>query len=241
MAPRSLATARALRRGALAACLVVLGTATVAATAIEVVVDDSTGEVFLKNPTGAAETIDGYALFSPSASFLPLAWTPVATDYDLSGDQSVDSVAEWFIIESAADSLVEVSTVEFSGSLDPGQVVSLGLIWSVGAPEALAATLTAGSPTTTPVVGDFRDLTADYDGDLDVDLDDLAVFAATLGSTVDLRADGNGDLVVDAADYTVWRQSDELVLGGSSSATPEPSTAALVCLAAASATAAGRR
>ncbi|MEO0532086.1 MAG: PEP-CTERM sorting domain-containing protein, partial [Planctomycetota bacterium] len=68
------------------------------------------------------------------------------------------------------------------------------------------------SEVTDPFVADFRTLTADYDGDLDVDLDDHGVFVSTFGSTIDLRADGNNDGVVNAIDYTIWRDSEELVL-----------------------------
>lgn len=182
------------------------------AVALEVVINDATGEVFLKNPTAAFETLDGYSLLSPGGSFLPTAWTTVADNYDLSADQSVDAAADWFVISQTTGSLAELSTTALSGGLDAGEIVSLGAIWNVGDLPALAVTLSAGT-TTTDSFGDFRDLTADYDNDLDVDLDDLAVYSSTIGSTTMLAADGNGDGVIDAADYTAWRDSPELSLG----------------------------
>ncbi|HYO26323.1 MAG TPA: glycoside hydrolase family 2 TIM barrel-domain containing protein, partial [Lacipirellulaceae bacterium] len=58
-----------------------------------------------------------------------------------------------------------------------------------------------------------QDLTAlqvgDYDGDQDVDGNDLVVWQRTLGSATDpfAGADGSGNRIVDAADLTAWRQN----------------------------------
>ncbi len=182
-------------------------------SAIETIIDRANGEVFLKNPTAGALVIDGYSLFSPAGSFLPGNWSSVTNLYDLSGDMSIDASADWFVLSSTSSSLAEVSPAALSGSLGAGEFISLGLIWNLGAPESLAATVSEGA-TTTDMIADFRTLTADYDGDLDVDTDDYDLFVATFGSVVDLRADGNANGVIDAADYTVWRDSEELVLGG---------------------------
>lgn len=225
-------------------------------SSIETIIDRSSGEVFLKNPTAGAMVIDGYSLFSPAGSLLPGAWSSVTDLYDVSGDGSVDTSTDWFVIASTANSIAEVSPIALTGSLDAGQIVSLGLIWTLGHPESLATTVSVGA-TTTDMIGDFRTLTADYDNDLDVDTDDYDIFVATFGSTVDLRADGNANGVIDAADYTVWRDSEELVLGGGSSflssgspttgnpslgpiAVPEP-TSVMLLLVGGLATAATRR
>lgn len=206
------------RATALIAAMLVCGFVTKAAqgSSIETIIDRSSGEVFLKNPTAGDLVIDGYSLFSPAGSLLPGAWNSVTNLYDVSGDSSVDPSNDWFVIASTANSLAEVSPIASTGSLSAGQIVSLGLIWTLGHPESLVATTSAGV-TTTDMIGDFRTLTADYDKDLDVDTDDYDIFVATFGSTMDLRADGNANGVIDAADYTVWRDSGELDLGGGSS------------------------
>jgi peptidyl-prolyl cis-trans isomerase A (cyclophilin A) len=71
----------------------------------------------------------------------------------------------------------------------------------------------------------------DYDRDGDVDLTDYNVWQSTYGSTTNADADGNGDGVVNAADYTVWRDS----FGAATTAVPEPTTAALLAVALATA------
>ena len=206
--PRTLSCVTALLAGMIAHGILA---ETAQGSSIETIIDRSNGEVFLKNPSAAVVAIDGYSIFSPGASLLPGAWSSVTNLYDLSGNGTVDASTDWFVISSATNSLAEVSPNVFSGSLGSGQFVSLGLIWQTGDAESLAATVSDGA-TTTDMIGDFRTLTADYDEDLDVDTDDYDLFVATFGSVVDLRADGNGNGVIDAADYTVWRDSEELIL-----------------------------
>lgn len=182
------------------------------AGAIEFVVNREDGEVFIKNPAAVPVTFDGYTLFSPGEALIVEGWIPVTGNYDLGGDQSVDSDSNWFIISPATETNVaEASLTTGSGSLEAGQVVSLGLFFNTSLLEGLVATVSANSEVTDPFVADFRTLTADYDGDLDVDLDDHGVFVSTFGSTSDLRADGNGDGIINAIDFTVWRDSEELV------------------------------
>lgn len=180
---------------------------------IEFIVDRANGGVFIKNSGVTPSVIDGYTIFSPSNALIVGGWTPIAGNYDASGDQSVDSVSNWFIIDPpSASTVTEASLTENSGSLAPGQIVSLGLFFDVAKLEGLAVTVSAGEQTIL-VAGDFRNLIADYDSDLDVDLADYEVFESTYGSVgAGLAADGNGDGVVDAADYTVWRDSPELSL-----------------------------
>lgn len=187
---------------------------------IEFVVDRADGGVFIKNSGVSPAVIDGYTIFSPANALLVGGWTPITGNYDASGDQSVDSVSDWFVVGTpTATSVTEASLVEGSGSLVAGQVVSLGLFFDMAKLEGLAVTVTA-SGETIEIAGDFRDLAADYDGDLDVDLADYNIFELTYGSVgVGLPADGNGDGVVNAADYTVWRDSPELSLATMSAVT----------------------
>ncbi|MEO0531004.1 MAG: hypothetical protein AAF266_10590, partial [Planctomycetota bacterium] len=110
--------------------------------AIEFVVDRSDGEVFIKNPEAVSVTFDGYTLFSPGEALIVDGWTPVTGNYDLAGDQSVDSTANWFIINPASETdVAEASLVSGSGSLAAGQVVSLGLFFNTSLLEGLVATV----------------------------------------------------------------------------------------------------
>ncbi|MEO1497918.1 MAG: dockerin type I domain-containing protein [Planctomycetota bacterium] len=186
-------------------------TATTASAAIEAIVDRASGEFFVKNAGGAIEFFDAYEISSPDADLIPAAWTSVAGNYDLVGDESVSS-SSWFPLTSSAMFLAEAGPVA-SGALLPGEAVSLGAVWSTTGVEDLDFRFfldTAESVLAT----DFRSLSGDYDGDLDVDAIDYAIWQATFLSTTNLAADGNGDGIVDASDYTVWRDDFMLVNAG---------------------------
>lgn len=183
-----------------------------AAAGLELIVDRLDGSVFFKNTGGSAEAFDGYTLTSPGEALLTGGWTPIAENFDADDDMSIDPTASWFVLGTPDGfSVSEASTVALSAALFPGQIFQAGVLFDLAKPEELAATVSADTETA-DLVADFRTLTADYDGDLDVDLDDYGVFASTFGSAVDLRADGNNDGVVNAADYSVWRDSEELSL-----------------------------
>ena len=185
--------------------------APVVAGTIEFVVDRVDGGVFIKNSGVTPSVIDGYTIFSPSNALIVAGWTPITGNYDASGDHSVDSTSNWFVIGTpSATTVTEASLTQSSGSLAPGQVVSLGLFFDLAKLEGLAVTVSAGNQTIL-VAGDYRNLRADYNGDLVVNVADYNVFVATYGAVgVGLAADGNGDGVVNAADYTVWRDSPAL-------------------------------
>lgn len=206
---------------------------------IEFIVDRADGAVYIRNTASTARVFDGYSIESPGESLIVGAWSSVADNYDLSGNQSVDSTANWFVLGTpTAENVAEASPVEGSGSLAPGQVVSLGLFFDTNLFEGLIVTTSANGTTSDPFLAFFRNLEADYDADLDVDEDDYGIFADTFGSTIDPRADGNNDGVVDAIDYTVWRDSPSLSLATTAglpaslgSAIPEPASAWMAGLA----------
>lgn len=197
-------------RGVLAAFLLSL---VAPAGAVEFIVDRADGEVFIKNNDAVPFSFDGYTLSSSSDGLFPDQWVSVTGNYDLAGDGSVDANSNWITIGPATVSaLAEASLTAGTGLLEAGQIVSLGAFYDVSLSESLMATVSNNLTVTGPFAADFRTLTADYDNDLDVDVDDYGIFANTFGSTTDLRADGNADGVVNAIDYTVWRDSEELSL-----------------------------
>ncbi len=83
-------------------------------------------------------------------------------------------------------------------------------------------------------LGPIVDLTADADGDGDVDGADLLRWQRTLNSTTQLAADANGDRRVNAADLTLWKQEfgDIAAATTDSAGIPEPSAFALAGAAA---------
>jgi hypothetical protein len=71
---------------------------------------------------------------------------------------------------------------------------------------------------------------ADFNGDGDVDADDLAAWQAGFGGTTGGDADGSG--TVDGHDFLVWQREFTGSAGGSTqTSVPEPTGAALICLA----------
>ena len=178
-------------------------------SAIDVVVDTASGEVFFRNSLIAAVSIDGYQIDSLSGSLVPGNLGGVSGVLDLSGDTTLDESSDWFVITSSTNSIVEASLEELSGSLGPGEVVSLGELWDVGASQDLDIIVSAGLSVTNASI-EYLDLTGDYNSNAVIDELDYVEFFLNYGSTVDLDADGNGDGVVNAADYTVWRDAFEL-------------------------------
>jgi hypothetical protein len=84
----------------------------------------------------------------------------------------------------------------------------------------------------------------DYDGDGNVDGDDLTKSKAEFGQTATLGADGDGDGDVDGNDYLIWQRNlgAGQPVAGLATATPEPNGLALgFCAAAASARASRQR
>ncbi len=234
---KRLQNVRAIACSALLACL--LGTpGDAAADSLEFIVDRQDGAVYIKNPNESAVVFDGYQFESFGAAFDVSNWTSIADSYDLDGDQSVDSTSIW-LEGTAGPSLVEEASLEeLSAAVAPGQIISLGLFFNTGLPEGGAVNLFTGTDSEL-IFPDFRTLTADYDSDLDVDIDDYLVFVSTFGSTIDLRADGNNDNIVNAADYTKWRDTagplavPATLAPAFASAIPEPSSLAMLWAAAA--------
>jgi hypothetical protein len=76
-------------------------------------------------------------------------------------------------------------------------------------------------------------LAGDYDGDNDVDGDDLTAWKTGFDQTANLAADGDGDGDVDGADFLIWQQhlGDTAPATGSTSAAPEPAVTVLAAVA----------
>ncbi len=206
-----------------------------AAAPLEVLIDQSTGATYLQNFDALPLNFAGYSIESMTPTFSFPAWTPVAGNYDASGNGSVDAFGNWTVL-SEPGSNVDLSEGVLSGpggTLAPGQRVALGALWTGGDMNVTASYVVGFSSFPADVV--FRLNPADYNRDLAVDIADYGVFFATFGQTIDLRADGNGDGVVDAADYTVWRDlflnPPVAVLPTLGVSVPEPSMELLAALA----------
>jgi hypothetical protein len=99
--------------------------------------------------------------------------------------------------------------------------------------QALAARGTMAFHEVTFEVGPIVDLTADADGDADVDGGDYLAWQRTLSSRTELAADANGDGIVNGADLPLWRQNfgSRVATVSSGQSAPEPSSATLALAA----------
>ena len=92
------------------------------------------------------------------------------------------------------------------------------------------ATITSFDTFALSVVASTPASPADFNGDGDVDADDLAAWQAGFGGLTGGDADGNG--AVDGHDFLVWQQEfTGSVGGGALASVPEPTGAALICIA----------
>jgi hypothetical protein len=117
-----------------------------------------------------------------------------------------------------------------SGDPTPDRLSDIEL----GQINALHYTMPAWSVTTLVLISDG--LPGDYNHDGTVDAADYTVWRDSLGQTGDVAADGNEDNTVDSNDYLLWktnfgRTESASGTGAASSAVPEPTTAALLCMA----------
>lgn len=217
--------------------LVVASTPAVLPAAPTVLVDVATGEIFLENFTLAPVSISAYSIVSPNGGLVPGGWTPIAGNYDSTGDGSIDAAQPWIRFSSSTDlgNLSEGVLLGAGGTLAPGQRNALGTAWStVVGDMSLTATYLEGFNSLSAAVV-YRYSPGDFDRNLVIDEIDYAIFLGTFGQTIDRRADGNNDGVVDAADYTVWRDNLGLgfsvlpvVVGGGD--VPEPSMLTLAVI-----------
>ena len=213
-------------------------------------VDRETGDIMLVNDSSSSVDIRGYSLLSDTGRFESESWLSVTDNYDQgNGSATLDSDDDWLLFSTSAFDLSEATQGELS--LGGGSTIALGNAWRKGPAEDVTAEilLSDGTSFMIPVEftgnGDTSWLTGDLDFDGDIDLADFSVFNAGLFST-DLDAeltdtylmgdlDGDGDN--DFFDFLLFKES-YVAAGGNpaavsfGSAVPEPSSMALLSLAA---------
>jgi hypothetical protein len=216
-----------------------------------------TGEIRFANASAAPFSFFYYAINSSSSSLNgnPAIWSSVTDDYDASGNGFIDPVNDWSKFSSSPAQLAEGVFVDPGGTLAAFRAVSLGTVWNAPAFPAISnlsfQVLEADYGFST--INARLAIDGDYNWDGVVDAADYVVWKQNFGETATigaLRADGNLNGFVDAADYTVWRNNFGLSLPGAGSGTeelaqgasfvissdvvPEPSTAGLLLIGAAS-------
>lgn len=184
-------------------------------------VDPTTGFAILKNTSATTVSIDGYDIESPSGSLIPANWNSFE-------DRGIDG-GDWF--ESSISSPNRLLELKQDGAtiLSPGESYNLGTIFSGGMQDLDFDFLQTGEAFADGGIVHYR-LAADFDGDDDVDGDDLTKWEMDYGVNGGSDADGDGDS--DGSDFLVWQQQFGMGLPlvgsiGAAQAVPEPNSLAL--------------
>ncbi len=209
-------------------------------------VDRDTRNISIKNVSGGNLNISDYLVNSTSGALDRTLWTSIANNYDQNNDQSVDPNNIWQELGAAADNTLEEAANSGSAILAPNQEVNLGMSWTPYFQEDL--TFQYDSGTQAPVQFSGNGGNAFPFGDLSfngtVGVEDWTVLIAGYGQDLsgmslaasyglgDLDGDGNHSL----ADIQSFRNA--FVAAGGNLAeligapVPEPSSGALLLLAA---------
>jgi hypothetical protein len=222
-----------------------------------------TGEIRFANATATPFPFVFYSISSSPSTLNPslAVWKPIADIYDVSGNGFIDPLNNWTKFAANSLALTEGVFTNPGGTLAPFRAVSLGKVWNA---PAFPATSNLSFQVLEPdndlsTINARLAIDGDYNWDGTVNSLDFSVWklnygtSATLGS---LHADGNLNGIVDASDYTIWRNNLGLSLpgagtGGEDAAPfapfvltgntiPEPTTLALLLIAAATAAATRR-
>ena len=181
-------------------------------------VNPITGQAYLFNNSNEASVdIEGYDIFSPSSSLLPNNgnWNSLDDQDVAGGDWRESNVSTTRLAE-----LKEAGSTTFG--TNGSTVFDLGTLYDVatGTPDLVLQVLEAGDSG--PAAGSvIYSIPGDFDGDMDVDEDDLT--DSVLGWEVRYGSD------LDGLDFLVWQQNFGLQfpLTAEVAAVPEPGASLL--------------
>jgi hypothetical protein len=196
-------------------------------------VNESNGNVKLKNASGFGFEIDAYRIRSTGGSLTPGTWTTLdAQSYDANSwtrlDNQIAVASEGTFGDSSI--LMNAMTPLDLGALYDETKNLKDLVLEYHVVGTGVTTLYAGAVSYVTGGG----LAADFNGDNDVDGADFLVWQRGLGvGTTKAQGDANGSGSVTGADLTIWRNTFGSV-GATPSVqgVPEPAAFALLMLAA---------
>jgi hypothetical protein len=204
-------------------------------------VDRSSGNLSIKNVSGASLSLSGYSVTSVSGAVDRTNWTSIAATYDQNDGGEVDGAHLWHELGASTDNTLEEAADSGSATLLVNQQFNLGATWTRYYQEDLVFKFISGTGEEVAAQiqfsgngGDsfeFGDL--NFDGDIDPE-DWTALingYGVSLAGKSTAARYGLGDLNSDGkhslADIQVF-QEKYVAAGGSladlSSAVPEPAT-----------------
>jgi hypothetical protein len=199
-------------------------------------VNTTTGLVRLKNPTDAAILLTAYELTSAAGSLNLTGWNSFAAqnlnpvDGADPGSEPGNSPGEsWAAAAGSSDFAMQEGFLLGSTPMAAGSWLSLGAAYdtSIDARD-LAVSIRKSDSSIVPLTVEYlqESVPGDFDGDQDVDGDDLTIWTANFGSSTagPLTGDADGDADADGDDFLVWQQNVSPAPAASLiSTTPEPS------------------
>jgi hypothetical protein len=200
-----------VKAGFATVCLCLLASPAAAAS-LQALLLPMTGEVRLKNTSGAPIPFVFYSITSPGGALVSSSqtWKSIADNYDVSGDGMIDSRGEWVKISTSLFELAEGVLIGPGGILPPQKTVSLGKIWNRSATQFpdLDFDLIQMDGQPSDISVEFV-LDGDYVRNGAIDAADYVAWRNSVSTTVPeyMGADGNGDGFVSEADYAVWRSN----------------------------------
>jgi hypothetical protein len=196
-------------------------------------VNAATGQVQLKNQTGASVQIDYYEIKSAAGSLKPSTWTSLQ-DQNLAGFPAGNGSGNgWEEAGGSSAGTLSESFLTGNSAVGGAATVNLGSAFNVAGAQDIVFRYAAVPPAT---------LTADFDADGDADGADFLAWQRNNGLTTGAlksQGDANDDGAVNADDLTLWKSQfgsggfagpGALVrgvvtyVGGAAAAVPEPSS-----------------
>jgi hypothetical protein len=220
--------------------VVVFGLAGAKTPSISLQVDTRTGQVQLHNLTAAPIAMNGYELTSAAGSLNLAGWNSFSdqnldpVDGPDAGSTPGDGVGEtWGEAGGASRFGLQEGFLFGNTVLPAGGTLSLGAAFDTAiAVEDLAFSFRRADGAIADGGVEYVEsrIPGDFDGDSDVDGEDLVVWKANFGSTTadPLSGDADGDGDADGGDFLVWQRnlSGPQTLGATA-AVPEPGVCGL--------------
>lgn len=212
-----------------------------AAAFLRLEVDRGTGEVKIINDSATGSvSLNSYQISSPGSDLRLNEWDDLAGNAGFDPATSTGAGDGWEQDASSGTTQILESYLLGDGTFAGAQEISLGNIFTPGGEETLEFLYRNDQGVIVDIsqvdyVGAITTLPGDFNGDLEVDIEDYNVWRDNLGAATDGAINDSGDGVngVDEQDYLVWRNAFgnsalPAALEGPNNAVPEASTAALL-------------
>ena len=207
-------------------------------------VNSTTGLMTMKNTSlSSSFDIDYYKIDSASSDLDPNGWNSLSDqEYDAIDGADPNSIAgdgigeTWDEAGGSDDSVLSERFLLGSSVFTPSESIGLGNAFQVGGDISMLTFEYRDTVTGNIIEGIIEEVTglsADFDGDNDVDGVDFLIFQrgfGLVGQTDNSNGDADGNGVVDSADLAEWEAQYGMTfpLSANATAVPEPTSLMLI-------------